>query len=223
MLDHDMRTVSRWTVHSLDHAQRPSLLSTERAVLAGPVGRHAEDGQWLRDRLREQYAQATAEGCHRRVRVVHLPLDHLMHAELTAVLLHAECGAPIRVVTATQMARWVNNLPPDQDVLTLGGEVTYHLGRGPDGAITYASRTEHPGMAWQWRHTIDQLYSQGEDAVAACPRLLREQPLTEQLPAIGSVPVPAPRHPQGHQAQGRTPDPGDRHVGHGVAEAARRR
>lgn len=175
-------------VYRLDRTQAPILATTEPA-LDPTVGRHTPAHQRCRDSLSQHYAEIASWTYTRWVRVVDLPVAPTMRRELSTVLVHAECGAPIRIVTGAEIASWEREQRL-ADVTAIGPLVVYQRRHGPNGAVSVAQRTLDHRVAGGWQAFISGRYDRGEDAVAFCRRELDRPPAWQ--PHRHSV-VPGPR------------------------------
>lgn len=119
------------------------------------------------DSVREDLARGTR---FHRVRVVAEPLSPYLQWELRSLRVQAECGKPIRVVSAESLAeREGGGLLPE--VVILGGrtlyEVLYTDSGVPDGAVRFTD----PTIIRTWTDFIDDLYGTGEDVIDYVDRL----------------------------------------------------
>ena len=173
-------------VHRLDRTQSPALqdIAPSRDV---PGGRHTSAHLTARSDLVRHYTDIACWTHTRWVRVVDQPLEPVMHRELATLLLHAECGARIRVVTTAQVAPWEHDRRLT-DTMTIGDHVTYQLIRDAVGHTLGAYRAVDARLARDWQHLIADLYARGEDASPFCLRSLRNSP--NPTPTQPVVPVP---------------------------------
>jgi hypothetical protein len=126
-------------------------------------GRRAE----FTDSVREDLAKNT-RFC--RVRIVVEPLSPYLRWELCSLRVQAECGKPIRVVSADVLAeREVNGLLPE--VVILGGRTLYEVVYTDDGVPDGAVRFTDPTIIDAWTGFINDLYGKGENVIDYVARL----------------------------------------------------
>jgi hypothetical protein len=188
MLSLDLRAdTATLPVHRLDRTQAPILATTHQAL--DPIaGRHTTAHQRWRDSLTQHYAEVASWTFTRWVRVVDVPVPPTMRRELSHLLVHAECGAPIRVVTTAAIAVREPDHPLP-DVTAIGPSVVYQVQHDPNGAVSLAQRSVDVRTAAGWQAFIRGLYDGGEDAVAFCRRAL-DLPPAWQSPRHCVVPGP---------------------------------
>jgi Family of unknown function (DUF6879) len=119
-----------------------------------------------REELLAYHRRVAAAGfTARRVRVVEFPLSPYMQWELHALRIRDECGGPVHVVAATDVADTETNgvLP---EIYTIGDEVMYEAVYDDHGVLTAANRFDDPAAVRRWRDLIAGLFATGEPLAA---------------------------------------------------------
>jgi hypothetical protein len=119
-----------------------------------------------RERLRAAVREEEDRGNpFHRVRVVEEPLTPYLHWELRSLGVQAECGRPIRVVSAAA----VSHLEADRpllEIVVLGDDTVYEVLYTEAGALDGAVRHIGADPAQRWSGVIEALYRSGEDVRA---------------------------------------------------------
>ncbi|MGH3770468.1 MAG: DUF6879 family protein [Pseudonocardiaceae bacterium] len=110
-----------------------------------------------------------------RVRVVEDPISGYMQWELQSLRMQAECGKPIRVVSARAVSALENtHLLPE--VVVLGSKTIYEVVYTDSGVPDYAVRFTNAELAKNWEEFIKELYNIGEDVVSYVDRQVAHLP-----------------------------------------------
>lgn len=97
----------------------------------------------------------------RRIRVVEEPLTHYMQWELHALRVREQCGGPIHVIGADQVARYEND-GPLPEVYTLGHQVMYQAVYDERGVLESARKFVDADLIRRCQKFIEDLYEAGE-------------------------------------------------------------
>lgn len=98
----------------------------------------------------------------RRVRVVEFPITPYLQWELHALLVRAEYGEQIRVVTAETLAPHESS-DPAPELIFLGELAMYEVRYDGSGALCGGRKFTDPDLLSGCRAEVEVLYRQGED------------------------------------------------------------
>lgn len=110
-----------------------------------------------------------------RVRVVEEPLTPYLQWELHSLRVQAECGRPVRVVSARSVDSQERHTPLPE-VVVLGGQVIYEVLYTEQGVLDGAIRFDAPGLVERWESFIADLYEGGEDVISYTDRHVSNLP-----------------------------------------------
>lgn len=139
--------------------------------------RRGDRGKAMRilEERRPEFADSVRDDLSRgakfhRVRVVEEPLSPYLQWELRSLRVQAECGKPIRVVSASALSgREVGG--PLPEVVILGGQTLYEVVYTDDGVADGAIRFADANVIGTWVEFVAALYEIGEDVVDYVSRL----------------------------------------------------
>ncbi|RBM20269.1 hypothetical protein DEH69_08670 [Streptomyces sp. PT12] len=113
--------------------------------------------------LREAAARNRERGTvMRRVRIVEEPLSPYVQWELHFLRVRARSGSPVRVLTSDQVGRSESD-GPLPELVSLGGQVLYHILYSDAGIAEGAVRFVDPPLIREWERFIAALFDAGEE------------------------------------------------------------
>jgi hypothetical protein len=123
-----------------------------------------------RPALQEYHERVAAIGSvARRVRIVEFPITPYLQWELHALAIRDECGGPVRVLRATDIADLeTGGLLPD--VHTIGDEVMYEAVYDSNGVLEAAYRFDDRDAVHRCRDFIVGLFERAESLAEFFPR-----------------------------------------------------
>src|SRR5262249_53605547 len=129
---------------------------------AGDWGKSLDLLEADRPALREYHERVAALGVEpRRVRIVEFPITPYLQWELHALAIRDECGGPVRVLPATDIAD-LEVGGPLPDVHTVGDEVMYEAVYDRNGVLKGARRYEGRDGVRRCRDLIVSLFDRAE-------------------------------------------------------------
>ncbi|RKN09687.1 DUF6879 family protein [Streptomyces radicis] len=172
--DAEIRGRSSWKLERLQHFEErndPSRDALRRGDWDAALRLLEEEREGLLESTRQDEER---DNPFHRVRVVEEPLTAYVQWELHALRIQAECGRPIRVVDAREVAA-LEAEGPLPEVVILGGETLYRVHYTHEGVPDGATRFTDRDTIAPWEALIEALYAGGEDVIPYVQR--RVEPL----------------------------------------------